>query len=591
VVNEQLKMVETMSQLPRYKDLDQDTVDSLLEEAKRLSEEVVAPINHAGDRVGCTLDADGNVKTAPGFKEAYDTLCGGGWNGLSADPEFGGMGMPHLLGAALGDMTTGASMAFSTYPGLGRAAANLLAEYAPEPHRTLGCTKLYSGEWGGTMCLTEAGAGSSVGDNRAKATPLGDNLYAIEGEKMFITAGDSDLVSNILHLVLARTPGAPAGTRGLSIFLVPKFMYDESGNLGERNGVYVEKIEEKMGLHGSATCVLSLGVRGPCKGWLLGKENEGMKIMFHMMNEARIAVGVQGLATAAAAYHNALAYAKDRVQGQPIERFGDNSAASVTIIEHPDVRRMLMWQKVHVETMRSLVYAAANRLDRAMNAESAEEREHLMGLVDLNTPIIKSICSDRGFDVCTAAVQTFGGYGYIGEYPVEQLLRDSKISSIYEGTNGIQAMDLLGRKMRKGGGALFMAWLAEANEELERCRASLPDLAAELDALDKAKDGVGASAMHLAGLGMAGNLKGAMVQATSFQDQFGTVVLGLHAAMQARIAQDKLNAGAEGADRRFYKGKLANFKFYTHQVLPKAVALGRTIRSGDESCLDDELFL
>ncbi len=590
VLHEQMRISESLKSIPRYAELDRDTLDSFLDECGRVALDVLARSNRDGDRIGCKLDADGNVTTPPGFKEAWKATTDGGWNALCADEQYGGMGMPQSLGAAVGEILTGANTAFATYPGLGRAAANLLAEYAPEPHRTLCCTKLFSGEWCGTMCLTEAGAGSSVGDNRAKAVPLGeDDLYEITGEKMFITAGDQDLTSNIIHLVLARTPGAPAGTKGLSIFLVPKFMYDAEGNLGERNGAFVEKIEEKMGIHGSATTVLSLGARSKCVGWLLGRENEGMKIMFHMMNEARIAVGVQGLAAASSAYLNALSYAKDRVQGQAVERFGDNSAPAITIIEHPDVRRMLLWQKVHVETMRSFVYTCANRLDRAMNSTDAEEREYLMGLVELATPIIKSYCTDKGFEVTVMALQTYGGYGYIGEYPVEQTVRDAKISSIYEGTNGIQAMDLLGRKMRKGGGMLFMNWLNEANEEIEKAKA-ISDFAADVDALEKARDGLGASAMHLGGLGMAGNLRGAMLNSMNFLNQFGCVTLGLHALSQARIAKAALDAGATGADARFYKGKISNLKFYVNQVLPGATALGRSIRSGDESSLDADLF-
>jgi alkylation response protein AidB-like acyl-CoA dehydrogenase len=506
-----------------------------------------------------------------------------------ASPDLGGLGMPQSLGACVSELSTGANMGLATYPGLAASAGSLLSHYAPEPLRTLVCTKMFSGEWGGTMCLTEAGAGSSVGDNRCKALPTEEpGVFELTGEKVFITGGDQDLTDNIMHLVLARTPGAPAGTKGISIFLVPKYWFDMDGTMGDRNGAYVEKIEEKMGLHGSATCVLSLGARGRCRGWLLGKENQGMAIMFHMMNEARIQVGAQGLAGAAAAYQNALTYARTRVQGQPVERFGDNTAASVTIVNHPDVRRMLMWQKVHVETMRSFVYSLANRLDRAENGTDEAEKEYLHGLVDLMTPVVKSYCSDRGFESTVLAMQVYGGYGYIGEYPVEQIVRDTKISSIYEGTNGIQAMDLVGRKMRKGGGMLFMQWLQEVNDELEKCK-ELPELAPAVADLEKAKDGVGAAAMHIGGLGMEGNIRGAMLNASNFLDQLGCVVLGMHALWQARVALSKL-AGASEGDARYYKGKLLNLQFYVGSVLPRATALGKIIRSNDMSCLDEALF-
>ena len=591
VLHEQLDIVGKLSAHQKFSDVDRDLADSLLDEAYTLAREVFFPYNQGADLSGCSLRPDGTVRTPDGYKEAWDQMGAGGWIGMTADPELGGMGLPHAIAAATGEVMTGAGMAFAMYPGLSRAAANLLAEAAPESLKQLVCGKMYAGEWGGTMCLTEAGAGSDVGSSRTRAVPTDEpGVYGITGEKIFISCGDHDLAENIIHLVLARTPGAPAGTRGLSIFLVPRTDFDETGALTTRNDVKVGKIEHKMGIHGSATCVMVFGADTPAKGYLLGNEGDGMRIMFLMMNEARMEVGMQGLCGAAAAYQNALHYAKDRLQGSSIERFGDASAPRVPIVVHPDVRRMLMWQKVHVETMRSLIYRTGLRLDLWHATSDAEEARGLKGYVELMTPVVKAYCSDRGYESTVTALQCFGGYGYTNEYPVEQLVRDTKIASVYEGTNGIQAMDLLGRKMRKGAGVLFMNWLGEATEVLEAAKAH-PELVDLVSSVEKARDSLGASAMYLGGLGMEGNLAGAMLQASPFLDQFGCVALAIEAVEQARVALERLaTGGASESDTRLYKGKVLNLRFYVSNVLPRAVAAGKSIRSGDESCMDELLF-
>jgi len=590
-LHEHLDIVGQLKRFAAHAELDRDSIDAMLDEGYRVATEAIAPINVDADRLGCTLDGDGNVTTPASFKAAWDTYRNGGWGALSANPEYGGLGMPHGFDVAVGEVLTGASVAFAMFPGLTRGAASLIEHYCSEDVKRLVLPKMFSGEWTGTMCLTEAGAGTDVGSNRAKATPSGeDGVYLIEGEKIFISCGDHDLAEYIIHLVLARTPGSPEGTKGLSIFLVPKFEFDAAGNLGRRNGAYVGKIEHKMGIHGSPTCVVQFGDRAPCKGWLIGKERQGMEIMFLMMNEARLEVGVQGLVGGASAYQYALAYAKDRVQGVSVENFGNAAAPKVTINQHPDVRRMLLWQKVHVETMRSLVYKTGIRIDIMRHATDADEQRAAKGYVELMTPVVKAYCSDKGFEVAVTALQTFGGYGYIGEYPVEQVVRDTKIASIYEGTNGVQAMDLLGRKMTKGSGVLFMNWLQEVSTALEAAKAQA-GLAELVEGVDKAKDALGAAAMHLGGLGMAGNLKGAMLQATNFLEMFGNVALAVEAVEQASVASAALAAGGlSDDDARFYKGKLLNLRFYVHNVLPRAIAIGRIIRSGDDSCMDDVLF-
>jgi alkylation response protein AidB-like acyl-CoA dehydrogenase len=586
VLFDQLAMHERLGKLARYADFDRDIYAAALAEARRIGVDVLAPINAAGDQEGCRLDADGNVTTPKGYKQAWDTLVAGSWIAVSAPAELGGAGLPFMMAMAVNEILCGACMAFMMYPGLTAGAARVIVAHGPPAIRESVATAMFSGRWGGTMCLTEAGAGSSVGDNRSKAIPTDEEgVYLLEGEKIFISGGDQDLTENIVHLVLARTPNAGRGTKGLSLFMVPKFLINQDGSLGDRNGAHVLGIEHKMGIHGNATCTLGLGVRGPCKGWLVGQENQGIELMFLMMNEARIGVAVQAQAVGAAAYNYARSYARERVQGQPLRDMKNPDAPNVTIVHHPDVRRMLMLQKVYTETMRSLLFKLALAFDVLHETTDDAERERLRGRVDLFTPIVKATCTDLGFEVATLAVQTFGGYGYIGEYPVEQCLRDVKITSIYEGTNGIQAMDLVGRKLRIGGGALFIQWMNDANADLEAATAAGFQSAAE--ALSKAVQSLAGAAMHLAGLGKARHIEGAMLQATPFTRMFGLVLLGLEALDQAVVAK-RLLASA-GADPRL-AGKQRNLEFYIAAILPQTIALGKTITSNDESCLDPALF-
>jgi alkylation response protein AidB-like acyl-CoA dehydrogenase len=589
VLHEQLGVSEALADIEQYEDFDKDFFDSIIDAAHEVCGEVLWPINASGDQEGCHFDGKGNVTTPAGFKEAYTLCAENGYCGLTSDEDYGGMGMPHVIGCVVSELFTSANPSFSMYPGLSHAAANLLAEFFREDLRTLVCTKMFSGEWCGTMCLTEPGAGTSVGDNRTKAVPTDKpGVYRLTGEKIFISGGDHDLTDNIIHLVLARTPGAPNGTRGLSIFAVPKFFFDEEGNIGERNGIFVTGIEEKMGIHASSTCSLALGANQTCEGFLIGEEFQGMRIMFHMMNQARLEVGIQGLAGAAVAYNQSLAYAKDRIQGSPVEAKMDPDAEPVTINQHPDVRRMLMWQKVHVETMRSFIFTVGLQIDQMEHIKDPVQRRELKGQVELMTPIIKSYCTDRGYESTVIGLQCFGGYGYTGEYCVEQVVRDTKIASIYEGTNGVQAMDLLGRKMAKAQGALFMTWMNGINTDIERARVH-EELAGDIAAIEKARDSLGASAMHLGGLGMQGEIRGAMLHASPFLDQFGNVVLAQQALIQARIALEKL-PDATGGDVAHLKGKILGCHFYCAHVLPHSMALGKSIRGGDTSCLDEVLF-
>ncbi len=589
VLYEQLQ-VDRLSSIARYQEFNQELYDMVLDEAARLSRETLFPINSKGDRAGCTLSG-GKVTTPLGYKEAWRTYREGGWVSPTAPVEYGGQNLPGAVGIAVGEMFSSAACAFMMYPGLTRAAADLLTHFGNDWMRTTVVPRLVAGEWSGTMCLTEPQAGSAVGDNRTQAEPLGDRRYLIHGTKIFISGGDQDLTANIIHLVLARTPGAPAGVKGLSLFLVPKVRFDpQSGALGEANDVVCSGIEHKMGINGNATAMLNFGDSGGCQGWLLGEEGDGITQMFHMMNEARIGVGLQGLAVGGAAYRFALNYARDRVQGTRIEDMRDAHAPRVAIVEHPDVKRMLLWMKAHVEGLRSLLYTTAMWHDLAANSTDPAEKEKYDQLVSLLTPICKSHGSDKGFDVAVQAVQVFGGYGYCGEYPVEQYVRDAKIFSIYEGTNGIQALDLLGRKVSMGGGILLLRYMGEINEILDGARGR-QTLAIEIEAVEKARDLLGAVTFQLGSYNASGDRAYPVLQATPYLNLFGTVVLAVELLKQAALADRALEQGGaslSSPDASFYRNKVRTARFYIHNILPQARSLAKGIEAGDRSALEAE---
>lgn len=585
---EQLKAHERLAALPDYAELDRDTYAATFREIKRMAEEVLHPVDRAGDRQGCSLDDQGNVTTPEGYKEVWGRMAEGGWIASSATIEQGGSGMPRAVAIVCNDVFTGACCAFMMYPGLTAAAGRVVAKFGPDSFRDLVTEKLFTGQWSGTMCLTEAGAGSSVGDNRCKATPseTEEGVFLLEGEKIFISGGDNDLVENIIHLVLARTPNAPEGTKGLSLFLVPKYEFDTDGTLGARNGAKVASIEHKMGINGSATCVLALGADQPCKGWLVGKERQGIEVMFNMMNEARVGVAGQGVATCNAAYQYAVQYASERVQGTALMRTRDGEAKRVPIIEHPDVRRMLMTLQVVAATTRAAVYRIAFNEDLATGLGDTKEAEKLRRRMDLLIPVLKAHCTDLSFEMASLAVQVYGGYGFIKEYPVEQLLRDSKIQAIYEGTNGIQAMDLLGRKMRINSGALFMEWMSDSQRELQE--AGKEGFGDQAGAINRAIGQLGASAMHLGKLAGDRRIDVAFLQAVPFLKTFGYTLLAMEALDQARVAK-KLIA-QHGEERPLWVRKVAGLDFYVNHLLPQAIAWGKTVQSGDESALDPRVF-
>jgi alkylation response protein AidB-like acyl-CoA dehydrogenase len=592
-----------VAKLPRYQEQEQgrEIYDMILDEAYKLSREKLGPISETGDKDGCRYEA-GQVKMPAGYKEVYDFFSQNMWIAPTGDAQYGGQGLPEMLGACVAEMFTGANTAFMITQGLTVGAANLIHDFGNEFQKQFYLEKMYSGVWAGTMCLTEEGAGSDVGASRTKAFHVEDDVYRIEGTKVFISSGDQDLTENIVHLVLARTEGAPKGVKGLSLFIVPKYLVNPDGTRGEYNNVFCPKIEEKMGIHGSPTCVLDFGANDQtCIGYLLGKEFQGIEIMFHMMNEARLYVGIQGESLANAAYQHALDYAKERLQFQHFTQMGDPDAPKVAIVEHPDVRRMLMYCRSYAEAMRALIYWTAQLADFAKHAETKGVRDASFMLTELLTPICKAWCSDMGFRVTETALQVYGGYGYISEYPAEQILRDCKIASLYEGTNGIQALDLLGRKVAGKGGLRFMQLLQVMNEWIGKHKdhALLGDL---VKAVDDAKNKLAEVTFGFQAMGKkAPSLL--LAGAVPYLYMFGDVLGGYLLAQQAVIADEKLkgmaSAAAAGDDPaalrklagenpevQFYFNKIQTAKFYISRILPNIESYTKAIKTKDASLMD-----
>jgi alkylation response protein AidB-like acyl-CoA dehydrogenase len=547
-----------------------DEARAVLQETYRFAREVLGPLNATGDREGCRL-VDGQVKTPTGFKEAWGKLYESGFKSLSVAPAHGGQGAPSMLQALVEEMLSGSNVAFSMYPGLAYGAAELIATCGTPEQLKLYAERMFDGRWAGTMCLTEPHAGSDVGASRSTAKKNADGTWSIKGTKIFISGGDQDITENIVHLVLARIDGAPAGTKGLSLFIIPKFRVKADGALGERNDVNVASIEHKLGINGSATCVLNFGENDACVGELVGGvEHGGMAQMFRMMNGARIAVGVQGLSVAATAYLNALEYAKDRRQGANFKQWKDPTAPRVPIIEHGDIRRMLLDMKAHVEGIRALVLKLAWHVDSAVQVAGSDDEKtaYHKGQVELLTPLVKAWSSDQAFRVCEVAIQTYGGAGYLKDWPIEQYLRDSKIFSIYEGTNHIQAMDLVGRKMGQAGGANFQAFMADVGSFVETHRAH-PDFGADVARLGNAQEAVLIAAMTLLGWSQSDKLHLVPLSANRFLEMMSQLAVGwllLDAGVTAARAQ--AGGSATHPDHAFYEGKKASAKWFARNVLP-----------------------
>jgi len=598
VLYEQLR-VQELCKHPKYSEFSEELFDMVIEQAEKLAEKELYPINKIGDREGCRFD-NGIVNVPEAFHKAYKLYCEGGWIAISDPPEVGGQGLPFVIANAALEFFSAANWALIMYPGLTHGAARLLQKYGTSDLQDVYMYKMFSGEWGGTMCLTEPGAGSDVGNLRTRATRRPDGAFNIQGQKIFISSGMHDLTDNIVHMVLARIDGAPKGTRGISIFLVPRLRADESGNLVD-NDVACSGIEHKMGIHGSATCSLNFGESGTCIGYLMGEENKGMRIMFDMMNEARLFVGMQGLGHANAAYLHALQYARERIQGAPVERMKDANAPRVPIIDHPDVRRMLMFMKSSTEGMRAMLHLAAYCIDRERAAPTEEERELFQGHVDLLIPICKSVGSDLGFRVCETAIQIYGGYGFVSEYPVEQFMRDCKIASLYEGTNGIQALDLIGRKLTLKRGQLFKNALKTSSEMLAKIRMNfrLRDL---VQIYEEAQENLVQVTKFFALKSMTDEFHVPVLYAKPYLDLFGDVIMGFMLLWQAYLADRRLqeiyrdhNIKDETARKKlleenrsaaFYFGKIASAQFFMNQVLTQASGKAKAIMNNDKSALE-----
>jgi alkylation response protein AidB-like acyl-CoA dehydrogenase len=596
VLYEQLGL-EKMLDHDRFNDVNKKTIDLIITEARKLAIKEILPTNGPGDQEGCTFE-NGVVTVPNSFHRIYKLFREGEWIAMSDDTGAGGQGLPVTISIAAYEYFNGANCSFMMYPGLCHGTGKLVEVFGTEQQKSIFLGKIYSGEWGGSMLLTEPQAGSDVGSLTTSAVKNDDGSYSITGSKIFITGGEQDLTENIIHPVLARIEGEPQGTRGISLFLVPKIRVNDDGTLGEPNDVVCTGIEHKLGIKGSSTCSLTLGAKGNCRGYLLGEANKGMRAMFHMMNEARLGVGIQGVSMASAASSFALDYARQRKQGKNLLKMMEPEAHSVSIIEHPDVRRMLLWMKAYVEGMRSFLYYVGNCFDYATLGGSEKERDHYQGLIEILTPVVKAYCTDKAFDVCTQAVQTYGGYGYIREYPVEQYLRDCKITSIYEGTNGIQAMDLLGRKLGMKNGQYFMGLLGEMQKSIASARKIeyLADLAGQVEI---AVNRLGEVALHMGTTAMSPKVLVAFSLATPFLEVMGDVILAWMHLWRVTVAVPELEKLVGGMDEAlrtekaagnrkvaFYEGKVRTAEFYIRSLLPATLGKMDAILATDNSVVD-----
>jgi alkylation response protein AidB-like acyl-CoA dehydrogenase len=582
VLHELLGVENHLKEMPQHAEIDADTINQVIEEAGKFCSEVIFPLNQSGDREGCTYHGDGVVTAPKGFKEAYQQYVEAGWPSLGCDPEYGGQGLPILINNALYEMLNSANQAWTMYPGLSHGAYEALHAHGTDELKQRYLPKLVSGVWTGTMCLTEPHCGTDLGILRTKAEPLADGSYAITGTKIFISAGEHDLAENIIHLVLARLPDAPGGTKGISLFVVPKFIPDASGNPGERNGVKCGSIEHKMGIHGNATCVINLD---GAKGWMVGEPNKGLNAMFVMMNAARLGVGMQSLGLTEVAYQNSAAYAKERLQMRSLSGPKAPDKPADPIIVHPDVRRMLLTQRAFAEGGRAFSYWIALQIDREMSHKDESVRKDAADLVALLTPIAKAFLSDNAFIATNEGMQVFGGHGYIAEWGMEQYVRDARINMIYEGTNTVQSLDLLGRKILGDMGAKMKKFgklvqdFVEAEGTNEAMQEFINPLADIGDKVQKLTMEIGMKAMA--------NPDEVGAAAVPYLRVVGHLVFSYFWARMAKIALEKQDSGDS-----FYKVKLATARFYFAKLLPETASQIRMARAGGATlmALEADLF-
>jgi len=580
-VLDQVLGIDRYANLPGFASASPDIVQAVLEEGGRFCAEVVFPTNQSGDHEGCTRHDDGSVTTPAGFKEAYRQFAEAGWMGLGAPEAFGGQAMPHVVSTAFEEFLISSNMAFGMYPGLTHGAVAAFLAVGSDAQKALYLPKMIAGEWTGTMNLTEPQCGTDLGLIKTKAEPAADGTYKLTGTKIFISAGEHDLSQNIIHLVLAKIPGGPEGTKGISLFIVPKFTLDADGNPGTRNAVTCGSIEEKMGIHANSTCVMNYD---GATGWLIGEENRGLAAMFIMMNAARLGVGLQGLGIGEVAYQNAVAYAKDRRQGRALTGPAEPDQKADTLFVHPDVRRMLMECKASLEAGRALMLWGALQVDLSHHAADEAERVAADEMLGLLTPVIKGYLTDLGYEIATKAQQVFGGHGYIREYGMEQYVRDARIAMIYEGTNGVQAMDLVGRKLPRHGGKAAMALFGLISADIAEAKAGAQaDLAGKLE---KALGELQAGMMWLMQNGMK-DPNNAGAAAYPLMTMMGIVSLGWMWLKMARAAQAQIDSG-EGAtvvDRGFLDAKLVTARFFAERMLPDVGSLRRKLEGGAEAVM------